>query len=278
MIASCSTFAALLPRRHLRPERYHVEQDGGIRSGHDAHSGPWSSRYGSCASGKSQAPPPFPVTPSPRRVQALELDMAVTKDNVIVVSHDQFELHLPVRSGPTRRGDPSATLSEVKKEVGLRSGSKSGFQDAAEYSRHPHAHARRSVRSRAEGQIKSTLKPRASRSRPRGPTPKGCSRWGAIKRDTEGRATLADFNASRSNVTPPPDEFVKKLVFAKVRQAPFGRSGHSSVLRFPHLARDAKDRAGDSSFARSLTVARQTMSPFARTRATPKSRRHRFRE
>jgi glycerophosphoryl diester phosphodiesterase len=41
-------------------------------------------------------------------VDALELDMAVTKDNVIVVSHDPY-LHPPVCSGPV----PKATIHEL---------------------------------------------------------------------------------------------------------------------------------------------------------------------
>ena len=48
-------------------------------------------------------------------VDALELDMAVTKDNVIVVSHDPV-LHGPVCSGPAERAViHDLTLAEVKK-------------------------------------------------------------------------------------------------------------------------------------------------------------------
>ena len=47
-------------------------------------------------------------------VDALELDMAVTRDNVIVVSHDPI-LHPPVCSGPRDRAViHELTLAEVK--------------------------------------------------------------------------------------------------------------------------------------------------------------------
>src|SRR5271157_5679541 len=47
-------------------------------------------------------------------VDVLELDMAVTKDNVLVVSHDPL-LHLPVCSGPQKEvAIHSLTLAEVR--------------------------------------------------------------------------------------------------------------------------------------------------------------------
>ncbi len=49
-----------------------------------------------------------------RGVDVLELDMAVTKDNVVVVSHDPL-LHLPVCSGPQMEvAIHSLTLAEVR--------------------------------------------------------------------------------------------------------------------------------------------------------------------
>ena len=47
-------------------------------------------------------------TRSPQGVDALELDMAVTKDNVLVISHDPL-LHPPVCSGPV----PEAAIHDL---------------------------------------------------------------------------------------------------------------------------------------------------------------------
>ena len=118
-------------------------------------------------------------------VDVLELDMAVTKDNVMVVSHDPY-LDPPVCSGP----QPKATIHELTLAAGSRMGLRQSPEPAVPQADadpgNPDADARRSVRSRAAGtKFSSTSRPRFSRIIP--------------------------------ELTPPPEEFVR-LVLAMVRK------------------------------------------------------------
>ena len=73
-------------------------------------------------------------------VDALELDMAVTKDNVLVVSHDPL-LHPPVCSGPVPEAViHTLTLKEVR-EWDCGKVQNPAFSPAADRAGHAHADA-----------------------------------------------------------------------------------------------------------------------------------------
>jgi len=117
-------------------------------------------------------------------VDALEMDMAVTKDNVIVISHDPI-LHPPVCSGPKESSIiHELTLAEVA-PVGLRQGSESAIPDTDGHTGH------------ADATLDDVFKLAPS---------------GKFDYNIETKSF-----ADKPEYTPSPEEFVK-LVLAKIRQ------------------------------------------------------------
>ena len=150
-------------------------------------------------------------------VDALELDMAVTKDNVIVVSHDPI-LHPPVCSGP----QPAAvihqlTLAEVKKwDCGLVQNPDFKTQQNIPGTRMPTLDEVFDLAPK--GKFKFNIETKSFPKQTTRTEAEGMlALAGQSTATPEGRAMLEALMAVGPNVTPPPDEFVK-LVLAKVRQ------------------------------------------------------------
>jgi len=150
-------------------------------------------------------------------VDALELDMAVTRDNVIVVSHDPI-LHPPVCSG----SQPAAvihqlTLAQVKQwDCGAIQNPDFRTQQTVPGTRMPTLDE--VFQLAPKGKFKFNIETKIFPEQTTRTQAEGMLALMGLSASTEaGRATLAAMMAVGPEVTPSPEDFVK-LVLAKVRQ------------------------------------------------------------
>ena len=151
-------------------------------------------------------------TRSPQGVDALELDMAVTRDNVLVVSHDPV-LEAPVCTGPQRkRGDPRTDAGSGPR-VGLRGETESRVPEATG-----------------------------------GAGDAACRRWTKSSRWRPKGKFLFNIETKifpqKPELTPPPEEFAR-MVLAAIRKHHLESRVVLQSLRFPHADRDEEAGAGD---------------------------------
>ena len=150
-------------------------------------------------------------------VDALELDMAVTKDNIIVVSHDPI-LRPPVCSGPA----PMAvihqlTLSQVREwDCGKLRNPQFATQQPVPGTRMPTLDE--VFRLAPKGRFKFNIETKIFPARTTQAQAEASLKQLGLQPDSpEGKTALATLLAVGPDVTPSPEDFAK-LVLAKIRE------------------------------------------------------------
>jgi len=150
-------------------------------------------------------------------VDALELDMAVTKDNVLVISHDPV-LHPPVCSGPA----PMAiihqlTLAQVREwDCGARQNPAFATQQTVPGTKMPTLDEVFQLAPKGKFDFNIETKIFATRTTQE-QAEAAVKRSGLDLASEAGKLAIAGIVAVGPDVTPSPEEFVK-LVLQKIRQ------------------------------------------------------------
>jgi glycerophosphoryl diester phosphodiesterase len=147
----------------------------------------------------------------------LELDMAVTKDNVIVVSHDPI-LHPPVCSGPKLSAlIHDLTLEQVKQwDCGSGKSKEFATQQPVPGTRMPTLDEVFQLASKGKFQFNIETKIFPKKASPAQITAV-LKNLGISEDSEEGRNAIATFSSIGPEATPSPEEFVK-LVLASIRK------------------------------------------------------------
>jgi len=147
----------------------------------------------------------------------LELDMAVTKDNVIVISHDPI-LHGPVCTGPK----PAAVIHELTLEQ-VREWDCGAIKNKEFFTQHTVPGTRMPTldevfqlapKGKFQFNIETKIFPKKASTAEIGAVLK---HLGISEDSEEGRNAIATFSAVGPEVTPSPEDFVK-LVLEKIRK------------------------------------------------------------
>ena len=148
---------------------------------------------------------------------ALELDMAVTKDNVIVISHDPI-LHPPVCSGPQPRAIiHELALEEVKQwDCGATQSPEFATQQTMPGTRMPTLDEVFQLASK--GKFLFNIETKIFPKKPSAGEIRGVLKQMSIAPDSgPGRDAITTFSSIGPEVTPSPEDFVK-LVLEKIRK------------------------------------------------------------